>query len=428
VGFLSRLTRNLDRHQAAEPTAQTAARPSPRPEASTVHSPPPPSASSPSAWTNFRDRSLELAETSEFVLLTDIADFYPRIYLHRVENALRAALGAGDGAARILQKFLTQWNQSISYGLPVGASAFRLVAEVTISDVDHALAARGYRFCRYSDDFRVFVASEREGREVLTFLARTLSNNHGLTLQAAKTELITAEDFTDRFRWGEQDEATGAIQENLCELLEQVGIDMYPPPAFDALPEEIREAIERANVWTLLADQLAKDFPKMRTVRFALQQIRWWGLADEEGLILDRMRQLDTVFSDAIGAATASPDLTADEKREVAERLLELVDDDVFGHLEYFRVWILWVFTDSADWNHSPKLQKIYERYLESFTRSVTILALGVAGVDHWFRTERDRLPLMDPWERRAFLAGAACPEGRAQALVCVGEAAALPT
>lgn len=352
---------------------------------------------------SFRDRSLE------FVLLTDISDFYPRIYLHRVENALRAALGLDDGAARVLNKFLTQWNQSISYGLPVGASAFRLVAEVTINDVDQALAARGYRFCRYSDDFRFFVASEREGREVLAFLARTLSSNHGLTLQASKTELISAENFSKRFRWSEQDEVTGTIQENLHELLEEVGIDMYEPPAFADLPEEVREAIEKANVWTLLRDQLDKDFPNMRTVRFALQQIRWWGLADDEGLVLDRMRQLDTVFSDAIEAATAGSDLTTDEKREIAERLLDLVDDDVFGHLEYFRTWILWVFADSAEWNHSPKLLEIYDSYPESFTRSAAVLALGVARIDHWFRTERERLPLMDPWERRAFLAGAAC-------------------
>ena len=358
---------------------------------------------------SFRDRSLELAKTSEFVLLTDISDFYPRIYLHRVENALRAALGLDDGAARVLNKFLTQWNQSISYGLPVGASAFRLVAEVTINDVDQALAARGYRFCRYSDDFRFFVASEREGREVLAFLARTLSSNHGLTLQASKTELISAENFSKRFRWSEQDEVTGTIQENLHELLEEVGIDMYEPPAFADLPEEVREAIEKANVWTLLRDQLDKDFPNMRTVRFALQQIRWWGLADDEGLVLDRMRQLDTVFSDAIEAATAGSDLTTDEKREIAERLLDLVDDDVFGHLEYFRTWILWVFADSAEWNHSPKLLEIYDSYPESFTRSAAVLALGVARIDHWFRTERERLPLMDPWERRAFLAGAAC-------------------
>jgi hypothetical protein len=67
------------------------------------------------------------------------------------------------------------------------------------------------------------------------------------------------------------------------------------------------------------------------------------------------------------------------------------------------------VFVASADWNHSDKLLNLYERYPDSFTRSAVVLALGVAGVDHWFRSERERLTLMDPWERRAFLAGAAC-------------------
>ena len=358
---------------------------------------------------SFRDRSLELAEESEFVLLTDISDFYPRLYLHRVENALRAALDGDDGAARVLTKFLSQWNQSISYGLPVGGAAFRLVAEVTINDVDQALAARGYRFCRFSDDFRFFVGSEREGREILAFLGRILSSNHGLTLQAAKTELIRAADFTARFRWSEQDEATGAIQENLKDLLKKVGIDTYELPAFDDLPEEIRSAIEKANVWTLLTDQLDQKFPNMRTVRFALQQIRWWRLVDEEDVILERMQQLDTVFSDAVAAATAGSDLAVERKQEIAERLLDLADDDFFGHLEYFRAWILWVFAGSAEWNHSPRLQQLYASYSDSFTRTAAVRGLGVAGVDHWFRTERERLPLMDPWERRAFLAGAAC-------------------
>jgi hypothetical protein len=50
-------------------------------------------------------------------------------------------------------------------------------------------------------------------------MARVLSNNHGLTLQGAKTELIPASEFIERFRWSEQDEVTGTIQENLHERL-----------------------------------------------------------------------------------------------------------------------------------------------------------------------------------------------------------------
>ena len=206
-----------------------------------------------------------------------------------------------------------------------------------------------------------------------------------------------------------QDEVTGSIQENLRELLAAVGINTYELPDFADLPDEIADAIEKANVWAMLRDQLESDAPNLRTIRFALQQIRWWGLVDEDRLVLGRIRQLDTVFSDAIEAATADPSLSTVEKRDIAERLLELVDDEVFGHLEYFRAWILSVFAESADWNHSPRLQDHYRRYSDSFTRSAAVLALGVAGVDHWFRRERERLTLMDPWERRAFLAGAAC-------------------
>lgn len=359
---------------------------------------------------SFRDRSLGLVqEGSGFVLLTDISDFYPRLYLHRVDNALRSALQPDDGAARVLIKFLTQWNQSISYGLPVGAGAFRLVAEVTINDVDHALAAEGYTFCRYSDDFRVFVASEREARQALAFLAKILSDNHGLTLQEAKTEIVSAEDFTKRFSWREQDNATASMQEHLATLLAEVGIDTYDLPNFDDLPEELAAEIEKANVWQLLRDQLDSERPDVATIRFALQQIEWWGLRDEEGTILDSIAKLSSLFSDAVRAATASAELTAEDMQTVAKQLLELVDDPVFGHLEYFRVWILSVFAQSPDWNHSPKLQAVHRNYSDSFTHSAATLALGVAGVDYWFRSRREELFLMDPWERRAFLAGAAC-------------------
>jgi hypothetical protein len=359
---------------------------------------------------SFRDRSLELVnERDGFVLLTDISDFYPRLYLHRVENALRAALQPDDSAGRVLIKFLTQWNQSISYGLPIGTSAIRLVAEVTINDVDQALAAEGYVFCRYSDDYRVFVESPREAREALAFLARILFDNHGLTLQQGKTEIVSAETFIRRFSWSEQDRATASRQEHLAALLDQVGIDTYDLPDFEDLPEEIAEEIEKANVWQLLREQLESDRPDIRTVRFGLQQVRWWGLQDEDGLILEHISRFESLFGDAVRAATAHVELTAQDMRALANRLLELVDDPVFGHLEYFRSWILSVLAESPDWNHSSRLMEIHRRFFDSFTRSAATLALGVAGVDHWFRRRRGELSLMDPWERRAFLAGAVC-------------------
>jgi Reverse transcriptase (RNA-dependent DNA polymerase) len=362
------------------------------------------------SFRSFRDRSLEVvAEQGGFVLLTDISDFYPRLYHHRVENALRSALQPDDDMARVLAKFLSQWSQSVSYGLPVGGAALRLVAEVAINDVDQALTAEGYAFCRYSDDFRIFVSSEREAREALAFLATILSDNHGLTLQEGKTEIVPADDFTARFKWSEQDRETASMQEHLAALLSERGIDTYDLPDFGDLPEELLSEIEIANLWQLLADQLAAERIDIRTIRFALQQITWRELPDENGAVLGSIAKLASVFPDAIRATTANGLLTEPEMRELAKRLLDLVDHEAFGHLEYFRAWLLSVFAESPDWNQTPALQAIHHKYADSFTRSAATRALGVAGVAHWFRSRRVRLFLMDPWERRAFLAGAAC-------------------
>ena len=50
-------------------------------------------------WIDYRRRSVELAESHEYVVLTDIADFYPRINHHRLENALHRIPDAGGHAS-----------------------------------------------------------------------------------------------------------------------------------------------------------------------------------------------------------------------------------------------------------------------------------------------------------------------------------------
>lgn len=360
-------------------------------------------------FTSFRDRSLEMATDAGFVLMTDISDFYPRIYIHRVENSLRAALQPTDDAARVLIKFLSQWNQSISYGLPIGMAAFRLIAEVTIGDIDQALAAEGFQFCRYSDDFRIFATTESEARSALAFLAKTLAENHGLTLQGAKTEIVPADEFLDRFSWSEQAQEMSSMQAHLAALLREMGLDSYDLPSFSKLPESLISQLKEGNAWKLLEEQFAEGHPDLRIVRFALHQVAWSGLPDEDGLIVDHISKIDSLFPDAIWAATSNSEMDADEISELGTRLLALLETPVFGHLEFFRAWVLSVFAEDPRWDHVQDVQAQHRLKPDSFTRSAAALALGASGAAHWFRSRRSQLSLMDPWERRAFLAGAVC-------------------
>jgi hypothetical protein len=95
------------------------------------------------------------------VVVADIADFFPHIYIHPIETALESATGRSS-AAYCLLRMISNWNAFVSYGLPVGLAGSRIIAEATIGDLDLALAGTGRKYCRYSDDIRVFCKSDAD--------------------------------------------------------------------------------------------------------------------------------------------------------------------------------------------------------------------------------------------------------------------------
>ncbi len=70
-------------------------------------------------WRDYRRRALELSRTSEFVILTDVSNFYHSIYHHNIDNALTRLPNPGDLPSR-LRKLLTHFSKNVSYGLPIG--------------------------------------------------------------------------------------------------------------------------------------------------------------------------------------------------------------------------------------------------------------------------------------------------------------------
>jgi hypothetical protein len=116
-------------------------------------------------WNDFNTRCLHLANRTlcKWVVVADIADFFPHIYIHPVEPALDLATSRSP-AAYCLLRMISNWNQFVSYGLPVGLAGSRIIAEATINDLDKALTGAGRQYCRYSDDIRIFCKSESDRR------------------------------------------------------------------------------------------------------------------------------------------------------------------------------------------------------------------------------------------------------------------------
>ncbi|MGB6624615.1 MAG: RNA-directed DNA polymerase, partial [Candidatus Acidiferrales bacterium] len=134
------------------------------------------------SWKDFRTAATARLsdDSSGFVGVTDIADFYPRIYQHRLVNALDAAIPPGMREyVRVLEKMLSRFAEGTSYGIPVGPPASRLLGEAVLIDVDSTLMSFGIDFIRYVDDFVIFADTSTNAEYGIRALGETLFSNHG---------------------------------------------------------------------------------------------------------------------------------------------------------------------------------------------------------------------------------------------------------
>jgi hypothetical protein len=186
--------------------------------------------------------------------VADIADFYPRIYTHRLKAALEAATGSSHkDTIRVLEKLLTQFSGGPSYGIPVGPAASRPLAEAALIDVDSALKARGVDFVRFVDDFVIFGKTYESVEASLHFLGERLFLNHGLTLQTAKTDVFPAKEFRKKFLSSEFPEKE-ATKRRLVEIM--MG-DEYEERSYDELDEEEKSEVDAINLTEMLEEALA---------------------------------------------------------------------------------------------------------------------------------------------------------------------------
>src|SRR5260370_22019968 len=80
-----------------------------------------------STWFDYRRESLAQSKQFAFVLQTDIADFYPRVSHHRLDNALKRLGGGPETTIRII-KLLGIFSHTLSNGRPILGGATSLLA------------------------------------------------------------------------------------------------------------------------------------------------------------------------------------------------------------------------------------------------------------------------------------------------------------
>lgn len=207
-----------------------------------------------------------------FVLRTDVASFFERIYHHSLINFLDAA-GCDKRAVSALEKALYAWTQKDSHGIIQGVFPSDFLGNIYLCPLDADLETREIPSTRYVDDLYLFFRNQDDAKKHLVSLCSHL-RREGLTLNEAKTSITTAEDAVleetalDRM-FDEARREFEAEEEAEFDNIYGFAVEWTSPETQEEL-EENGEDIEIKAVKSLFGERKRKPYDLERIDKFCL--------------------------------------------------------------------------------------------------------------------------------------------------------------
>lgn len=361
-------------------------------------------------WRAFQTTALEQARASAYVLVTDISDFYPRIYHHRLENALKLATSNKEAAGRIIA-LLSQLADGVSYGLPIGGNAARLLAELLLNRVDRLLMAASIHFCRFVDDYAIFADSREEAQRALVSLSDFLLRNEGLTLGRAKSRLLTSAEYVRGSPLADPEASDSAEETETKRFLRiRWRYDPYSPTAdedYEGLVEEVR----KFDVVSMLAREFRKTRIDESLVRQLVRSIRYLDPPIRAHAVISLADNLDTLYpvfpTVAIILRNLLPDLSVAVKDHVFSALRGLLRTGshitmVPTNAAYTARLLAHDRNEQAD----ALLSDLYQSpNANPMIRRDIICVMARRGAAYWLSDLLKKHAQLGSWERRALLA-----------------------
>jgi hypothetical protein len=349
-------------------------------------------------WLEWQSIKVEGAEYSH-VICTDIADFYQRIYVHRIENTLDAAT-ANKGVKRFIEKLIKQIRSKQSYGIPVGCTASRIIAESVLADSDNALADEQIEFTRFVDDYRIFVKPGQAPYSILAYLADQLAASEGLSLNAQKTKLYSIDKFKEQL----SAQLGDAFDQAQKDAIEALGHAVY----FDEeISEEDMSKLRAMNLLGMLEAELGEDvwdFGKIkatfRALRLAPDPNSMGFLVEKFELFLPFMKEL-VLYLDELDRRYSVDFGT------LRGKVMQQFAQGAAASVPTIRVWLLELFVRDILQITAKELNELKNQ--ETLDNRQIDLVRGLNKDVNYFRRQKTRFDERNLFEKSAFMLGATC-------------------
>jgi hypothetical protein len=337
--------------------------------------------------------------TYTHVVEADISDFFLRIYHHRLENNL-AEIAADRHVVSFVTSFIRNIRARQSFGIPVGSNASRVIAELSLLDIDRALAAQGYDATRYVDDFRIFVKPGQDPYAALAFLAEYLYSNDGLSLNASKTRILTLQSFRDELATmsGEDQEAADAS------AAEKLYIAIYES-------EDGAESIEQLTNLNLVGEitaEVANEYWDVGRIRILLRCMRLTKDAASVAFIRENIVNLLPFVKEVVLLMEELHKAEGVSFQDMEEAVVDLITSPASSHLPATRAWLLELFVRGVLTLSHEQARRLHGLREASDQRALLQIRSQLNEV-HYFRRGKTHMDELTPWLQPAFILAAAC-------------------
>lgn len=369
-------------------------------------------------WHTFCDAGRARAARCSHVLSVDIRDFSRSICHRRLESALRGACPDAGIVDRIM-RLLEALSGGAPTGLPVGAPAFALLAELALDPLDRALLANSIEFVRYIDDLRIFARSRAEAEEMLSFVSEQSSIHGGFSLQHAKTAILSSEEFLARLPMPAGDSgATPRREGERAFATLRVHVDRYADRT-DVDDDAIRRFFRSFDLAGLLAAQLRKSRVSESMAKRIVRSIAHLDPAPRTELMAMLGRHLvrfAPVFPGVVGAYLEHAEaLDATVHSAFAEGVKALWRDRAqVLRASVNQIWAIRVLARNLDEDAERILADICRSTDSASVRRDAIIALSRGAGVRRFMAPRGRFSVLNPWDRHAVIAVSRTHPGRA--------------
>jgi hypothetical protein len=362
-------------------------------------------------WVQFQKRSLELAkeEKNKFVLSCDIANFYHRISHHNLQNAIER-LGIKNDVPYKIRNIIQKFSETVSSGLPIGGPASRILAELALNNIDQHLKLHGVRFCRFVDDFNIFVGSEPEALSILNMLTQYLMKNEVLSLQQNKTEIYSSDEFCNVIEKRLKLEDSNTVSERKASFMSlNLHFDPYSETAVEDY-ETIKKSIENYDVMGLLIEELRKN--KIHQA-FSKQLIRSFIALDDENAskafltIMDNLELLYPILPTVMISIFGNFDRLEETTKDYIMKTLceNIINVTYIIQNELIAAYIARIIGKKSSPANQSALVKLYGIHKESILVRITIIRIMAHWkIYTWVRTLKPDFKTMNSWERRMFI------------------------